>query len=152
MNNFRELRASRHSARLTAHDPRVTSCLHRAPPTRGELLSTSARAPTPTVLPDWQHLHRVAIAQGCEAGTRMRCDVRSCTLLNLAPLYVKCSTQHLPSLSHCYASLKFFFATRRLFSQAANSDAKDRLFNGASIEAVRAEHATLSRLRDYAVY
>ena len=117
----------------------------RAPPTRGKLLPSSARALTPTVFPDWQHLHRAVNAQGCEADTRMRSDVRSCTLLNLAPLYIKCLPQHSPSLSHCDASSKFFLATRKLFSQAMSSDAEDRLFNGASIKAVRVDNATLSR-------
>ena len=124
----------------------------RAPPTRGELLSTSARALTPTVLFDWQQLHRAVIAQGCEAGTRMRSDVRSSIHLNLAPLYIKCSPKHLPSLSHCDAHSTFFFATRRLFYQAMSSDAEDRLFNEASIKAVRIDNATLSRLRECAVY
>ena len=89
----------------------------RAPPTRGELLSTSERAFTPTVLPDWQHLHRAVIAQACEADMRMRSHVRSCTPLNLAPLYIKCSSQHLPYFSRSHASLKVFFGTRRLFPQ-----------------------------------
>ena len=101
----------------------------RAPPTRAELLPTSALALTPTVLPDWQHLHRAVIAQGCEADTRMRSDVRRCTPLNLAPLYIKCSPQHSPCFQRCHASSKVFFATRRLFPQAMSSDAKDRLFN-----------------------
>ena len=81
----------------------------RAPPTRGELLPTSARTFTFTVLPDWQHLHHAVIAQGCEADTRMQGDVRSCTSLNLAPLYIKCLPQHSTSLSHCDASSKFVF-------------------------------------------
>ena len=123
-----------------------------APPTRGELLPTSARTLTATVLPDWQHLHRAVIAQGCEADTRMRNDVWSCTPLNLAPLYIKCSPQHLPSFSRCHASSKVYFATRRLFLQTMSSDAEDRLFNGASIGAVRVDNATLSRLRECAVY
>ena len=89
----------------------------RAPLPCNKLLSTSARALTPTVLPDWQHLHCAAIAQSCEAGTRIRCDVWSCTPLNLAPLYIKCSPQQLPSLSHCHASSKFIVATRKLFSK-----------------------------------
>ena len=33
-----------------------------------------------------------------------------------------------------------------------SNDAEDRLFNGASIEAVRVDNATLSRLRECAVY
>ena len=33
-----------------------------------------------------------------------------------------------------------------------SSDAEDRLFNGASIAAVRVDNATLSRLRECAVY
>ena len=68
-----------------------------APPTRGELLPTSALALTPTVLPDWQHFYRAVIAQGFEADTRMRSDGRSCTPLNLSPLYIKCLPQHSPS-------------------------------------------------------
>ena len=124
----------------------------RAPPTRGELLPTSARTLTPTVLPDWQHLHRVVIAQGCEADTRMRSDVRSCTTLNLAPLYIKYSPQYSPSLLYCDASSKFFFVTRRLVSQAMSSDGEERLCNGASLGAVRVDNATLSRLRECAVY
>ena len=88
-----------------------------APPTRGELLSTSARTLTPTVLPDWQHLHRAVIVQGCEADTRMRSDVRSCTPLNLAPLYKKCSPQHSPFFLRVHASSKVVFATRRLFPE-----------------------------------
>ena len=123
----------------------------RAPPTRGELLPTSALALTPTVLPDWQHLHPAVIAQGCKADTRMRSDVRSCTPLNLVPLYIKCSPQHSPSFSRCHANSKVFFATRRLFPQAMSSDAEDRLFNGVSIGAVRVDNATLSRLRECAV-
>ena len=114
-----------------------------APPTHDELLSTNALALTPTVLPDCQQLHRAVIAQGCETYPRMQSDVRSCTSLNLAPLYIICSPQYSPSLSNCDAILKFFFATRRLFPQAMSSDAKDRLFNGASIGAVRVENATL---------
>ena len=79
-----------------------------APPTRKELVATNALALTPTVLPDWQHLHRAVIAQGCEADTRMRSDVRSCTPLNLATLYIKCSPQHSPSFQRCHASSKVF--------------------------------------------
>ena len=108
-----------------------------APPTIGELVPTSALALTPTVLPDWQHLHCAAIAQGYGDGTCTRCDVRSCTPLNLAPLYIRCSPQHSPSFPRCHASSKVVFATRRLFPQAMSSDAENRLFNGASIGAVR---------------
>ena len=75
-----------------------------APPTHGELVPTSARTLTPTVLPDWQHLHRAVIAQGCETDTRMRSDVRSWNPLNLAPLHIKCSSQHSPSCPRCQAS------------------------------------------------
>ena len=82
----------------------------------------------------------------------MRSDVRSSTPLNLAPLYIKCSPQHSLSFPRCHASSKVFFATRRLYPQAMNSDAEDRLFNGASIVAVRVDNATLSRLRKCAVY
>ena len=46
----------------------------------------------------------------------------------------------------------FFFATGSLFSQAMSSDAENRLFNGASIGAVRADNKTLSRLRECAVH
>ena len=123
----------------------------REPPTRDEILPTSALALTPTVFPVWQHLHRAVIAQCCEADTRMRNDVRSCTPLKLAPLYIKCSPQHSQFFSRCHASLKVFFATRRLFPQVISSDAKDRLFNRASIGSVRVDNATLSRQRRCAV-
>ena len=82
----------------------------------------------------------------------MQSDVQSCTPRNLAPLYIKCSPHHSPFFSCCHASSKIFFATRRLFPQAMSSDAKDRLFNGSSIGAVRVENATLSQLRECAVY
>ena len=61
----------------------------RAPQTRDDLLFTSARVLTPTVLPEWQHSHRAVIAQGYELDTRTQCDVRSCTQLEIAPLYIK---------------------------------------------------------------
>ena len=67
-------------------------------PTRGELVATNALVLTPTVLPDWQQLHRAVIAHVCEADTRMRSDVRSCTPLNIAPLYIKFSR----SISHFF--------------------------------------------------
>ena len=69
----------------------------RSPQPRDDILSTSARALTPTVLPLWQHLHRAMIAQGYELDKRTRCDMRSCPQLELAPLYIKCSPQHSPS-------------------------------------------------------
>ena len=152
MYKFREPRIASPSAlnrTRSACDKMFTSLL---PPTRGQRLSISARALTPTVLPEWQHLHRAAIAQGCETGMRMQSDVQCCTPLNLAPLYIKCSLQHSPSLLNCHASSKLFFATRRLLSQAMRSDAEDRLFNRASIGAVRVDNSTLSRLRECAVY
>ena len=117
-----------------------------APPTHGELVPISARTLTPTLLADWQHLHRAVIAHSCEADTRTRSNIRSCTPLNHAPLYIKCSSQHSPSFSRCHASSKVFFATRRLFPKAMSTDAEERLFNGASIGAVRVYNATLSRL------
>ena len=101
----------------------------RALPTRCELVATNARAFTPTMLPDWQHLHRAVIAQDCVTDTRMQSDVRSCTPLNLAPLYIKCSQQHLPFFPSCNVSSKTIFATQRLFPKAMVSDAENRLFN-----------------------
>ena len=47
---------------------------------------------------------------------------------------------------------KILFCDAKVLFFSDEKDAEDRLFNGASIEAVRADNATLSRLRECAVY
>ena len=101
-----------------------------APPTHGELVIKSGRTLMPTVLPDWQHLHRAAIAQVCEPGTRMRSNVQSCTPLNLAPLVCArvrarsrlCSRR----LLFAQSSPRAFSCSRRLLFAASPARAAER--------------------------
>ena len=125
----------------------------RAPQPRNEILSTSARALMPTVLPEWQHLHCAVIAIDYELNTRTRCDVRTCIQLEIAPLYIKCcSSQHSPFYSQSLANLKLSFATRTLFFSMMSCEQEDRLFNSVIIRGQRVESAIIGRLRECAVY
>ena len=58
--------------------PRVTLFTTSAPPTRDDLLSTSAQSHTPSVLPVWQHPHSHSIALCCAAAAHSPSNVRTC--------------------------------------------------------------------------
>ena len=99
----------------------VTLC---TPSPRNYLLSTSACDLTPTVLPEWQHLHCNAIAQDCGFAMRSRSDVRSYAPPNFAQLYIKFSPQHSHIISFSNAKFNFnCLVARRLFRFEMNADA-----------------------------
>ena len=70
---------------------RVKLFTARPPPTQDELLSTTARTRTPTVLPVLQHSHSRTIAQGCTVAAQSPSNARNCTRHNQSGLYINCS-------------------------------------------------------------
>ena len=57
---------------------RVDVFTSRAPLSRDDLMATTTRTRTPTVLPEWQHLHSQVTAQGCAAIAHLPSNLRAC--------------------------------------------------------------------------
>ena len=142
-----------HCALNCARPSRDSLSTSHASPACDELLSTSARDLSFTVLLEWQHLHRAVITQVCAADTYTRSDVWSCTQLNLAQLYIKCSPQRSPFYFHRRANSYFnSSAARRLFHFAMNVEAEDNLFIGVTIKKLKIDSSTISGLGESAIY
>ena len=133
--------------------PRLTLFTTSTPPTRDDLLSTSAHSLRPSVLPVWQHLHAHSIAQCCAAISHTPSDARNCTPLNLGALYIKCSLQQSPNNSIRRVDFKFdSSAARRLFVQEMNAEADERLYTDVTIKKIKVDSMTVERLRQCAIF
>ena len=107
---------------------------------------------TPTVLPDWQHLHPRLVAQSYIAVAHAPSVVRSCAPHNLCALYRECSPPRTIEYSSHLSTYNFQSrVARRLFSSRINAATDEKLFFAVIIKKTKPADAA-ERLRQCAVY